>query len=333
MKPKKKNLLLAAGALGLAALTLAFAVGDSVNAEESGGRVGGIKSKGIINYADGSVVIDTGDLIRLAGEIDTLEHDYKSETLAALNGIGTYLREDGSVTHQGSVASQPAQPTFSMLASAITDSQSSATGIADLSGDSYFKTKDGRLIKASSGEDTSGAEAIGLTAAAEDSLSAGAVAYVDGQLLLGTGADNSACYNAGYADGYAQMTDGLSIEYTYHVHTGEVGMDTIPDGYVYYSPDDPGGCFTAAGHEHNKTGNCPYHENKRTVTHNHYLSDQGWCPHCGRVEYCAPERGKDHDCSYHVTDTIYDCGSPNNVWKLGCGKTTEWIESATIVFP
>ncbi len=193
MKQKKKNLLFAAGILVLTALTLAFSVEDSASAEEGGGRAGEIQSKGIVNYADGSVVIDTGDLTRLAGEIDTLEQTYKTETQAALNGISTYIRTDGSVTH-ADPGEQTALPSFGQLKEAIQGSQSSATGIADLSGDSYFKSGDGVLQKGSEG---GSGEQIELAAATADDLSAGKIAYVDGRLLLGTGADNAAYYKEG----------------------------------------------------------------------------------------------------------------------------------------
>ncbi len=346
---KQTGLLLMVMAAGI------LAAAGSVKAEEGGGRAGRIRSKGIINYADGRVVIDSGDLIRLAEEIDTLEDTYKTAVLKALNGIGTYLREDGSVTHTAP-GTQPALPAFGMLTTAVTGSQSFATASADLSGDSYYKAHDGGLITGSSGQDTSGAQAIELTAALPEQLSAGTVAYIDGNLILGNGADNKAYYNLGYTEGYAQKIEGLEIEYHYHVHQGEVGLDTIPDGYIYYSETDPGGCFRAAGHVHNKTAACPSHTercdgkinfvgaNSTTKTwcpdypgasSGSYqtlpASQSEPCPKCGHSEKRDGDVYGPYDCGQ--ARNVWDCGSPNNTWQLGCGRTTATIDSATIVYP
>ncbi len=262
MNQKKRSILLGAGAVILAILVTALMASGSVLAEEGGGRAGKIQSKGIVNYGGGSVVIDTGDLAYLAGEIDTLEQSYKSgmlDALTALNGIGVYLRGDGSVTREKDAqASQPAQPTFRMLTPAITYSQSSAAGIAELSGDTYYKTKDGKLITASSGEDTSGAEEIGLAAATADDLSAGKVAYVDGQLLLGTGEDNRTYYktagdtivqsfansgttirNSNDMSNYRHVIIYAPAGYTYQTHTISVSVDHPSDFWV--TPSVTGG--------------------------------------------------------------------------------------------
>ena len=61
---------------------------DSLNFD--GSRCSNIKSKGVVDYAGGKVVIDTSDFMYLANEIDELEAAYKMNTVAALNYMGTY---------------------------------------------------------------------------------------------------------------------------------------------------------------------------------------------------------------------------------------------------
>ena len=66
------------------------------------------------------------------------------------------------------------------------------------------------------------------------------------------------------------------------------------DGAVLYSTTDPGGCFVANGHTHNKTGTCP--TTTSTTTHTLILmeisnegtsADQGhyWCGACNHMYY------------------------------------------------
>ena len=300
----------------MAAGTLAAA--GSVKAEEGGGRADRIRSKGIINYADDSVVIDSGDLILLADEIDILEDTYKSTTKDALKKIGTYIKPDGSVTHNVP-SDQLAAPSFAQLASAIENSQSSSSAINDLSGEIYYKSGHGSLQKESEG---GSGEPISLAPATADDLSAGTVAYVDGTLLLGTGADNCTYYDQGFtggyaqgfADGYAQKMDGMEIEYTYHQHTND--------------------CYTDC-REVNSTKDFP--------SWKYYYC---MCTNCEAYDY--------HLCNYGFTQ-IYSCGAyvlqpvgmqcvqcgeefyyPDTVHNphkfFGCGKDDSTIESAKIMF-
>ena len=71
-------------------------------------------------------------------------------------------------------------------------------------------------------------------------------------------------YIRGYADGFANASDGISVEYIYHMHKDGDGNE-YDDGAVIYSTTDPGGCFVANGHTHNKTGTCP--TTTSTTTH------------------------------------------------------------------
>lgn len=345
-----------AGILGLLVLCCALATVGVARADNDGRRADKLHSKGIMKYSNDQVVIDSSDLTYLADEIDTLEKDYKTKILSYLNGIGTYLKSDGSVTHTPSASDSPDRLyDFSMLLNGIYDSQSSQTAFSDLGGTAYYKTRSGGLSTSSDGE------AVSLAAAAADHLSAGKVAYVDGNLLLGTGADNEAYYrqgyadgyeqgyadgyNKGYADGYAQKIEGLEIQYHYHTHAGSVDISPVPDDYVYYSLDNPGGCFVGKGHAHDKTGTCKSHTATcgGTLTYHHHDScvdsGSGWGTDNGHVS-CGWVCDKCHDWpknssggTCQKTSKVYDCKSPTNIWKLNCGKTTDTIESATIVYP
>lgn len=223
-------------------LIASLLIGTTVLADEAD-RKSMLHSIGAIHFSndEGSILIDSADLVTLADEIDTLESVYKSTTLSALNDINIYIKDDGTITHQ-QPENQISMPTFSQLAEAIIKSQSSTAGITELSGTDYYKSSDGSLIKTLSiGRNANSAASVDLVAATSDNLSAGTVAYIDGSLLLGTGADNNAYYNLGYADGYAEKMGGTSIEYVYHKHEGSQATGggcyvkdstSAPSGYV-----------------------------------------------------------------------------------------------------
>ncbi len=180
-----------------------------------------LASHGAVDFssAEGSILIDSTDLTNLADEIDSLESAFKSKTKKALNGINTYVKNDGTVSYDpGSAANQPELPTYNQLMDGIANSQSSSIGIARLSGTSYYRTSKGKLTTSSSGNTS-----VSLGSAIDDNLSAGKVAYADGTLLLGTGYDNAVLYkngyNKGYAEGYAASEGCSNISYTYHSHS------------------------------------------------------------------------------------------------------------------
>lgn len=150
---------------------------DGLNPD--GMRHENIKSKGIIDYAGGKVVIDASDLMYLANEIDVLEAAYKMNTVAALNYMGTYYMEDGSVTHNKSEESLPAEYAVNL---------------------SFEEIYDG-VLQSQSVENLAITEEV--TGASADNLSTGTAAWLDGELVVGNGADNDASYQKGYTDGIA----------------------------------------------------------------------------------------------------------------------------------
>lgn len=135
-----------------------------------------LNSKGIINYDSGKVIFDSSDLIKLANGIDNLRTCYQSKVVEYLNSIHTYYKADGTVTHveADAISSDDASNlTFGQICNGILKSQS----LDHLAGENILP-------------------------ASADNLSEGSAAWVDGDIVIGTGNDNKASYEQGYEKGY-----------------------------------------------------------------------------------------------------------------------------------
>lgn len=156
---------------------------------ETGNRAANIKSKGIFEYQNYTAVFDASDLVYLADEIDLLEDTYKEETVEALNQIGTYYRIDGTATHDAEENTLPLENAnmldFSVIKSGIINSQSIPSD----------RTYSGSIP--GSDDVITG----NISAATAENLSLGSAAWVDGALIVGTGADNNSYYAEGYTEG------------------------------------------------------------------------------------------------------------------------------------
>ena len=252
-----------------------------------------IQSKGIINYGNGTVVLDSADFYLLADGINDLESQYKANVAAALKGIRTYFKPDGSIAHEqeaGTLSSGDAAGlSFDVICNGILGSQS--------------------------------VDHLDAAPAAESNISAGTAAWVNGQCIIGNGKDVRDAYDRGYDEGSAEgykrgYTDGLAdakpgearIEYVYHVHAG--------DGLT------AGGCYTES-----KTpckGNMVAIDTGTIVQGAYKYNRQ--CDTCGYTEIdygvVPPYIGQiTARCSQYTTAVV-----------LNCGKTTETIESATIYY-
>lgn len=162
-------------------------------------RAANIKSKGIFDYDNGTVVMDASDLTYLADEIDLLEDTYKKETVRALNKINTYFMMDNSTTHN------PNESNLDTESSTILPFESIIDGILDSQSIPIERTYTGMLPGKTN--QTTG----NISAAAERNLSLGTAAWVDGELITGTGADNSSYYSQGKTEGYNQgKTEGYN---------------------------------------------------------------------------------------------------------------------------
>ena len=311
-------------------------IGSSVRAKEGQyNRSSSLLSKGAVEYGDGAVVIDSSDLTYLANQIDDLERAYKIITMDALNQIGTYYASSqGDISHSPDdnhiLSDRAVELSFRALHQGILQSQS-VGHLADV----QAKDANGNLLYYA---DESSAESHNLIAVTDESnnlpilicpaavnnLTAGTAAWVDGELIVGNGADNQAFYNKGYADGFAKKIDGLSIEYVYHEHAG--------------SSSERGGCYTIEQKRYGISYNT-YFDNVRDtqiIDGQTYTFLGVGCRDCNSeyiTNWCAetqPEYSENGPYPAHV-----NCpGVPlPSTWDLGCGKSTWTIESAFIVFP
>lgn len=277
---------------------------------KSQGNVAAVRSDGTK-----TVIFDKSDLDYLDGRIDAIEADVSTgkENLAnALNPLGT----NPSLGTPLSGTS-----TFNELMEAINHSQA----IPDKTiGESVsIATEDYELASKVTGQTINSDTKI--SAATADNLSLGTSAWVDGSLLIGTGADNKNYYNLGYTNGMAKV-DNASIIYTYHSHKG-----TVQGG---------GECYTPLYRVHTHSGSC-YSTVNSTCTCSAYAGQ--WindtifrCRVCGHAGH-----GPGGTCGAATTSTVLSCGKAEGTryqsegletYVLSCGKTESTIETATIHF-
>lgn len=316
---------------------------------DTSSRQENIKSRGILEFESGKIYFDSSDLTYLADEIDNLENTYKQATVGALNNIGTYFFNDGTITYDFSynevdTNEEKSELSFAKIIDGINCSQSVESLKQVQATDSA-----GNLLYYETEEASENGDLLALTttdtslpayyqAASANSLSAGTAAWVNGTLIIGNGSDNAIYEEQGYRAGYTQgVADGLSkvnIQYTYHVHEGSSGETangcyTMPQYHVHSAYG--GSCYSPIYHWHGTNG-CKYEE--------------GWkCDRCivcrtnGCVDLCGGSCGPYYywSCGIsegQVTGYSISCGLTNAIigYSLGCGKTTTTIESATIIY-
>lgn len=168
--------------------------------EKSSATKNSLQSSGRINYFEGEdgVVIDSDDLYMLADQLDL----FKVRATRQLGAMHTYLTKAGGgialtsadgvyAVHSRPYAGDEIDPVnldFATILEGIAVSQSipndpAAYGMS--AGTKLYKTPEGRLVTSSSG----GAEPVNIQSASAANLSAGTAAWVNGQLVLGTGED------------------------------------------------------------------------------------------------------------------------------------------------
>lgn len=167
------------------------------------------------------------------------------------------------------------------------------------------------------------AEEKGITAATADNISKDKGAWVNGELIIGNGADNQAFYNQGYSDGLNKALNGARISYVYHQHTG--------------NSTSGGGCYTVYRTSPGVSYNCG-----RVVGYSGEVPNLNWsivCSYCSGAitnvwDAHLNELGMNVD-QYAATLNHVGCPYATNGsswYETGCGKTTSTIESATITF-
>lgn len=275
-------------------------------------RRSGILSKGRIQFENGEVCVTAADFIYLADEIDVLESTYKCSLVDSLNVIGTYFRNDGTVIHDSSQnevhsGELKTRISFGAILQGILSSQA-VESVKQI----QATDKEGNLLYYANEEANNNKEKLNCTntdtgfpvlyaEATADNISAGSAAWVNGTLLKGNGEDNKRSWQNGYNEGYTQgIADGLSkvnIQYTYHVHEGNSSA--------------VGGCYG------NCTGYSPV-----------YCECWGWVGGSYGCDNCHHALGM-HGSGY-CTGIVSN--NPYTYIGLVCGKTTDTIESATIIY-
>ena len=208
--------------LGLAAAVLVCAVsaGYTVNAS-AGQRSAGIVSRGMINYDNAKVVINSDDLATLANEMDKLETKYKTDITDALAQIGTYIYQDGSISHMDVMDVVPQQIVFRDIVNGILESQSvaylAAQPASDANGLIYYKFEKNNLLEVTN---TNTGMPVLIRPATVDNLTLQTAAWVDGHSFVGNGSDNYYFYQKGFIEGYAGRV-GAKVEYQYD-DTGKI---------------------------------------------------------------------------------------------------------------
>ncbi|MCH5259305.1 MAG: hypothetical protein J1F18_06095 [Lachnospiraceae bacterium] len=290
---------------------------DHVLNASAGSRRNLLHSRGTINYADGRVVIGSTDLWNLADGIDKLEKDYREMTTAALNSIGTYFDADGNAGHVAADGTDYVPSSCEQLMAGLLRSQS----------------------------------VDHLTAApvTSDNITAGAAAWVNGQCIIGNGADNARAYQRGREDGQAGNGDDVGIQYTCHEHVTDDGQSGWKDNHVFSGRVSPGGCFTSGRHKHVDT--CPISEvNMVLISYHDYTDGCDWhhwadevkcqhrCTGCGEMHLHEAKKSEFNGsipgmipCDVIDQHKHYACKDlPVNTWAVGCGRKAGQVESATI---
>lgn len=210
-----------------------------------------LSSKGAICYQEGqkTVIIDSDDFYMLADRLDR----FKTGVVDQLGAMHTYLTKDSAgvslaenesvyVKHQEPSPQDAVDPVtldFSVILQGIAASQSiplepSAYGLA--SDTKLYKEKDGKLTT----DQTSGATQISIQAATAANLSAGTAAWVNGELLLGTGEDMAVMYDEkmqGTGSGEGPGTYEISSGYTLPVDVASAFAYVVTISPQYFSGD------------------------------------------------------------------------------------------------
>lgn len=182
-----------------------------------------LQSRGAIHYQDGNetVIIDSTDLYKLAEAMDQFKVSVAKQlgeqrTYLSKNPSGVPLTETGGiyVTHLKPTLSEKVDPAtlpFHALMEGMAASQTIPTDPAAYkmaSGTKLYQGKDGKLqIGQPQDKD---AKEVYIHAATAQELSAGAAAWVDGELILGTGDDNKTYHGTG-SSGAASGNDSVSV--------------------------------------------------------------------------------------------------------------------------
>ncbi|MDE6388340.1 MAG: hypothetical protein K2L82_11115 [Lachnospiraceae bacterium] len=278
-----------------------------------------MKSKGAIVYQNGtdSVVIDSNDLYVLADTLDQFKFAVYSQ-MAEMNtyltteerGINLTTSSDIYVAHlapQDKV--DPMDIEFDTLMEGFAATQSIPYTPLE-----YGYTDETKLYKTATGFLTTdasvGTEMIEIEEATADGISAGKAAWVNGELILGTGVDNQAYYNLGYTDGLNKAMDAAHIDYIYHTHTGNAAAGT--------------GCYTKR--TYGDSTNVKFYSTWVSSGYRHWSVQ---CQDCREIFTNVSEAQQNWQ---NLVKVHHNCSAHPNGWTIGCGKTSSTIEQYIISF-
>lgn len=318
----KKNTIVAACAVAVITVSgsIAYAATangyDPVTAKQNGGWTSTVtgtqyNSYGKINYTNGSnsVVVDAADI----AAIDNMVGEGKTQIKNAIHAV------DADDRLGTSAWTETTFPDFGNLASLISGSQTlteaqAGTQALNNNGEAlYYKDQaasEARDLTQTCTDDTG--YPVYYQSATAANLTAGSAAFVDGKLILGTGADNDT-----YMDlGKEYVLNHANIEYLYHHHSG--------------NPDTEGGCYEYVTETTTCKGKMKIY---KTRTGSAYFGDAK-CSVCGRKDTFITGLNDTSDNPYYTGQTMGICGKEISSGQimLTCGKTEETIESAHIVF-
>lgn len=231
----------------IAVLGCTYSVAMADGATPANATKNSLKSHGSVVYKDGennSVEIHSDDLYMLADQLDA----YKTSTAEQLAAINTYFStgENGinlisdsniKVVHTQPSSGDEVDPlalNLDTLLEGIAASQSIPTGVTEYGyadTTALYKNSSGFLTTNSS---NNGLEKINIHAATAENLSAGAAAWVNGTLIIGTGSDNQTYYNQGRTQGQNDVKNNTvnygftpvqekELTYTVKLHTPNEG--------------------------------------------------------------------------------------------------------------
>lgn len=190
--------------------------------ENSNATRNSLKSVGNVVYTDGEnrVEIHSDDLYMLADKMDSFKECVADQLaqchtyfLKGSKGTSTVSDSDIKVVHtqpSDSDAVDPVTLDFNTILEGIAASQSIPSDVTEYGyadGTALYKTESGELTTDGTLENV---QQIDISAATPENLSAGSAAWVNGELILGTGADNNAYYN------YASPQD---LQFTFNLKT------------------------------------------------------------------------------------------------------------------
>lgn len=295
-------------------------------------RRNNIKSKGKLDFENGTVVVDSVDLLYLADQVDELESVYKVTVIDALNKIGTYFRNNGSVTTDAGAnevdsKEEKEKLSFGSIKEGVLKSQSvsslSEIQAVDKEGSALFyenqEAADNHNLLQTTTEDTG--LVVYYQPITAENLTVGTAAWVDGRLIKGNGGDNTSFYAQGFVDGQANVMDNLDVTYTYHYHEG----DDIHGGGCYAQTENQKQCGVIVfSREYYRGRTC----SKWCAS---FYEKEYVCSGCGIVtgtlcggggNSCGKKSGQ-IDGHHMVTTTS---------WEPVCGYSQGQILTATIVY-